>query len=100
MRRVAMIERITLDPQKTQAMIVAVGLLTFVSVGMAACFALIAAALYLAVQFVLIVLQSVVEAFALMHTTWVTADPFLRLVILAALGYGVYRFYQSRLKRN
>ena len=88
------------DIQRVQSGVVMVGLLTFVSVGAAACFALVAAAFFLVVQFFLIVLQSTLEAFSCIGALWAGADPFVKLVILVALGYGVYRFYQFRKGRK
>jgi hypothetical protein len=83
------------DVQRVQAGVMAVGLLTFVCVGVAACFALVAAAFFLVVQFVLVVLQGVVETLSCIGATWVNADPFIKLLVLAGLVYGVYR-YQFR----
>ena len=95
-----MMESISPNGPRVQAAVVGVGLMTFVCGGMAACFALVAVVFFLVVQFILLVLQSVIEAFAVMHTTWVDADPFIRLVILAALVFGAYKVYQWRLKRG
>jgi len=84
------------DVQRVQAGVMAVGLLTFVCVGVAACLALVAAAFFLVVQFVLVVLQAIVEMSSCIGATWVNADPFIKLLILAGLVYGAYRFYQFR----
>jgi hypothetical protein len=88
------------DVQRVQSGVVMVGLFTFVCVGVAACFALVAAAFFLVVQFFLIVLQAVVETFSCIGATWVNADPFVKLLILVALVYGGYRFYQFRKGRK
>lgn len=88
------------DIQRVQSGVVAIGLLTFVCVGVAACFALVAAAFFLVVQFFLIVLQAIVETFSCIGALWVGADPFVKLVLLVALVYGVYRFYQFRKGRK
>jgi hypothetical protein len=88
------------DIQRVQSGVVAIGLLTFVCVGVAACFALVAAAFFLVVQFFLIVLQAIVETFSCIGALWAGADPFVKLVLLVALVYGVYRFYQFRKGRK
>ena len=84
------------DVQRVQAGVMAVGLLTFVCVGVAACFALVAVVFFLVVQFSLIVLQAIVEIFSCIGAIWVNADPFIKLLILVVLAYGVSRFYQLR----
>jgi hypothetical protein len=88
-----------LEP-RGQATMVSLGLMTFVCVGVAACLALVVVVFFLVVQFILIILQATVEAFESIATIWVTADPFTKVIILAALGYGVYRVYQWRTKRE
>jgi len=70
------------------------GLFTFVSVGVAACLALVLALFYCVVSFVLIVLRAIVEVFATIAATWISADPFLKVLILAAILYGGYRLYR------
>jgi len=84
------------DVQRVQGLMVGTGLLTFVCVGVAACFALVAAVFFLVVQFFLVVLQATVETCSVFGATWVNADPFIKLLVLAGLVYGAYRFYQSR----
>jgi hypothetical protein len=84
------------DVQRVQALAVTVGLFTFICVGVLACFALVAAAFYFVVQFTLILLQSIVETFSCIGSTWAGANPLVKLVILVALVYGVYRFYQFK----
>ena len=91
-----MIDLSTSNIQRVQGLAVATGLLTFVCVGAAACFALVAAAFFLVVQFVLILLQSIVETFSCIGSTWAGAHPVVKLLILVALVYGVYRFYQFK----
>lgn len=91
-----------LDPKQAQGQftVFAVGIFTFVSVGMAACLALVVAVFYLVVQLILLLLQLTVEAFASIAALWVSADPFVKIIILAALIYGGYRVYQWRTKRE
>ena len=91
-----------LDPQKQsgQFTIFAVGIFTFISVGMAACLALVVAVFYLVVQLVLLFLQLTIETFSSIGVLWVSADPFVKIIILAASIYGVYRVYQWRTKRE
>jgi hypothetical protein len=84
------------DVQRVQGGVVAVGLLTFVCVGVAACFALVAAAFFLVVQFFLAILQATVETCSVFGATWVNADPCIKLLVLVALVYGGYRFYQFK----
>lgn len=91
-----MMQYLNPSEQRGQATIVSIGLLTFVCVGVAACLALVAAAFYLAVWFVLVVLQGVVSACGMIGYTWAGSDPFIRLLILAALVYGGYWLYQRR----
>lgn len=91
-----MLQSLNLDVQYVQGGVVAIGLLTFVCVGVAACFALVAAVFYFVVQLFLILLQAIVGTFFCIGVTWVNADSFVKLVILVVLGYGVYRFYQFR----
>lgn len=88
------------NAQRVQGLVVATGLLTFVCVGVAACLALVAAVFFLVVQFVLIVLQSVVEAFGSMAAIWVAADPFIKVIILAALVFGAYKLYQWHMQKR
>ena len=95
-----MLDLSTHDIQRVQSGVVAIGLLTFVCVGAAACFALVAAVFYFVVQLFLIILQAIVETCSMFGATWVNADPFVKLLILVALGYGVYRFYQFRKGRK
>lgn len=90
----------SLNPDRVQSSVVALGLFTFVCVGVAACFALVAAAFFLVVQFFLIVLQSILETCSCIGALWAGADPFVKVLILAALVYGGYRFYQSRKGRK
>jgi ABC-type Co2+ transport system permease subunit len=81
---------------RVQALTMTVGLLTFVSVGLAACLALVMAVFYLVVSFVLIVLQAIAEVFSEMALTWAGANPLLKLIILAAVFYGGYRLYRKQ----
>ncbi len=82
--------------RRAQASIVTVGLLTVVSVGMVACIGLVFTLFYLVVNFVLLVLQAVVEVVSTISTTWGHADPLLKVLILVAMVYGGYRLYQAR----
>jgi hypothetical protein len=81
---------------RVQALTVTVGLFTFVSVGLAACLALVVAAFYLVASFVLIVLQALVQVFSSMAVTWAAAGPFGQLLILAAVVYGACRLYRAK----
>lgn len=81
---------------RAQAGVVTVGLLTVVSVGVVACIALVITLFYLVVQFVLLMLRAISEVFTEIVFTWSTSDPFLRILILAALVYGGYRLYRWR----
>ena len=81
---------------RAQAMVVMIGLCTFVSVGVAACLALVVGLFYLTVSFVLLVLHALTEMFSSLASVWTSADPLLKVLILAALGYGAYRFYRFR----
>ena len=91
-----MLQSLNLDVGRVQGGVVAIGLLTFVCVGVAVCFALVVVTFYFVVQLVLLLLQVIVETFSSVSVTWVNADPFVKLFILVALGYGAYRFYQFR----
>jgi len=85
---------------RAQAGVVTVGLMTVVSVGVAACIAIVITLFYLVVQFVLLMLHAIGDVFTEITFTWSTSDPFLRLLILAALGYLGYRLYQWRMKKG
>lgn len=90
-----------LDPkQQGQFTVVAIGLMTFVCVGVAACLALVVVVFYLVVQLILLFLQLSIETFSSIGAIWVSADPFVRVLILAALVYGAYRFVQWRWRKN
>lgn len=91
-----------LDPKQAQGQftVFAVGIFTFISVGMAACLALVVVVFYLVVQLVLLLLQLTVEAFSSIGALWVAADPFTKVLILAALGLTAYRLYQWRMKKK
>lgn len=78
---------------RAQTGVVTVGLLTVVSVGVVACIAIVITLFYLVVEFALLMLRATGEAFAEITFTWSTSDPFLRMLILAALVYGGYRLY-------
>jgi hypothetical protein len=84
------------SPERVQGLVIGLGLLTFVSVGVAACLALVVVVFWLAVQVVLYLLQAVVETFSSIGLIWVNADPFVKVVILAGLAYGGYRIYQLK----
>jgi hypothetical protein len=81
---------------RAQATIVTVGLFTFVSVGLAACLALVMAVFYLVVSLALVILQAIGETFSTIALTWAAANPLLKILILGAVLYGSYRLYQSR----
>jgi hypothetical protein len=85
-----------LDAIRAQAGVMTIGLMTVVSVGVVACIAIVITLCYLLVQFVLLMLRAIGEVFTEITFTWSTSDPFLRLLILAALVYGGYRLYQWR----
>jgi hypothetical protein len=91
-----MVQTPPLTSQRVQALVMTTGLFTFVSVGMVACIALIITVFYLLAEFILLMLQAIIEVFSTIAHTWVTADPFLRLLILAAVVYGAYRLYQFK----
>jgi ABC-type Co2+ transport system permease subunit len=96
-----MITSTDLAGARVQALSATVGLVTFVFVGVAACLALVVGACYLAVSFVLLILQALVEVFGSLAATWAGADPLLKVIILAAVAYGGYRLYRSwRAKRG
>jgi hypothetical protein len=94
-----MIQPTSADMLRVHAGVMTIGLLTVVSVGVVACIAIIITLFYLVVQFVLLMLQAIKEVFTEITFTWSTSDPFLRLLILAALVYGGYRLYQWRMKK-
>jgi len=81
---------------RAQAMVVMIGLCTFVSVGVAACLALVVGLFYVAVSCVLLVLQAVSEVFHGLASVWIGADPLLKVLILVAVVYGVSRFWKRR----
>ncbi len=85
---------------RVQALTMTIGLFTFVSVGVAACIALVIGLFYLVVGLVMVVLQAITEVFATIATTWASADPFLRVVLLAAIAYGGYRLYRERIAKG
>lgn len=81
---------------RTQALSVAVGLFTFVSVGVAACLALVVGLFYLVVSFVLLLFQAIAETFSSLAVAWAGADPVFKVLILVAVAYGVYRLYRYK----
>jgi hypothetical protein len=83
-----------------QALSITVGLFTFVSVGLAACLALVLTVFYLVVSFVLLVLQAICEAFSSLADTWAGASPLLKVLLLVAVAYSVYCLYRSRVVRK
>lgn len=84
------------NTDRVQAAVIAVGLLTVVSVGVVGCIAAILTVFYFAVQLILILLQSIIGTFAEIASVWGSAAPLLKLLILAVLIYGGYRVYQWR----
>lgn len=88
------------NQQRVQGLVFVTGLMTFVCVGVAACLALVVGVFYLVVQLILLLLQLSVETFSSIGAIWVSADPFMKVVILAALIYGGYRVYQWRTKKR
>jgi hypothetical protein len=90
------------DPKQQQGQftVFAIGLMTFVCVGMAACIGLVVVAFYLVVQLVLLLLQLIVETFSSIAALWAASDPFTKVLILAILGLAAYRLYQWRMKKG
>lgn len=89
-----------LTAARVQALAVTVGLFTFVAVGIAGCLALIVGLFWLVVHVVLLMSQSIAEAFGGIASIWTGADSLLKLIILVGLAYGGYCFYQSRIAKK
>jgi hypothetical protein len=83
----------TLSKMPTHAFISIVGFSTIVVVGVASCIAIVFAAMWALVQFLLTVLQCVAETIQTIETLYTTSDPFIRLFMLASIAYLVCRVY-------
>lgn len=85
-----MILRTHINPQR-QAHIYASGLLALLSLGTFALIAVCIAAFWLLIQFALLALQSIVECSHAIGTTFQSADPLVKFLMLLACGFVVYR---------
>ena len=79
-----------ISPQR-QASLFAAGMLTILTLGTLASFAVVLTALWLLVQFVALLFQSMIEVLSSVGTTYQAADPLIRFLILVATGYSLYR---------
>src|SRR4029434_9376541 len=91
----AMMQPHNLAGARTQALVMTVGLFTFVRVGLAGCLALVMAAFYLAASLVLWFLQALADVFGSVAPVWTAAPPLLKIVLLAGVAYGVYRLWRK-----
>jgi hypothetical protein len=87
-----------LTPER-QAHIYATGLLWLISIGTLATIALSVAAIWLLVELAQLLLAGIVEGSRAIDATFAAADPFVRLLILASLGYLAYRVARKLLRR-
>lgn len=91
-----MMQASDLSASRVQALVVTVGLFTFVSVGVAACLALVVGAFYLAVQVVVLLLSGILEACSDLGALWMGADSLVKLVLVGAAVYGGLRLYHHQ----
>src|SRR5262245_12359557 len=89
----------TLTPRQAAA-IFTLGLMTFVTIGVTACLAIIAGAIYLCVSFVLLVLQSTIETLSLIVSTYSASNSSLKFVLLLLLFLVVYLVYRTIRKKG
>jgi hypothetical protein len=89
----------TISP-RTQAAVITLGLLTFVTIGVTACIALILGIVYLFVNFVLITLQAILETVSMIAATYAAADPLVKFLLFVLVAYGLYRAYRLFRKRG
>lgn len=69
----------------------AAGMLTILALGTLASFAVVLTALWLLVQFVALLFQSMIEVLSSLGATYQAADPLIRFLMLVAIGYTLYR---------
>lgn len=81
---------------RQQASIAAIGLVTVVSMGVAACIVIVLALLWLVVHLALITLQAFIETLSTIGATYAAAaDPLVKFLLLVAIGYVMYRVYRK-----
>ena len=78
------------SPQR-QASFFAAGMLTILALGTLASFAVVLTVLWLLVQFVALLFQSMIEALASIGQLYATSDSLIKFLILVAIGYSLYR---------
>lgn len=83
-----------LTPQR-QAHIYATGLMTIVALGTISLIALCLAALWLLIELATLIVQSVVECLTTIGTTYASADPLVKFLILVGIGFVVYRLVRK-----
>lgn len=76
---------------RQEAAVLTTGLLTVLFLGILACIAVIFAALWATVQIATLLLTSVIEALTSVGTTYQSADPMIRFLLLVTIGYIVWR---------
>lgn len=79
-----------LTPQRS-AHVAATGALAVIAIGTIGTVVLVLAAIWLAVQFIALILTATVEVCTTIATTYNGADSLVKFLILLACGYVVYR---------
>lgn len=76
---------------KQQSHIYAMGFVSLITLGSLALLGLIFAAFWLLIQFLSLLLASIVEACNAISLTFTTADPLVKFLILFVIGVAMYR---------
>lgn len=84
---------------RTTASLAVLGLTTIVTAGVAACVATILAILWGLVELALLFLQATVSTLTVIGSTFIAAQPTIRLLVLVLIAYAVYRVYRQVSKR-